>query len=112
MIHGGWSGTPVYTLVLGFMKNCELRLFFGLEWSRWSGCNKKCGKGQITRIRTCTNPKPENGGTVCNGDSVQQRSCYLKKCPNSSLDPMYLLPTAQKLVQNNSKDQLIKQSQV
>merc|ERR1712223_1795249 len=88
MIRGGWS-----------------------EWSRWSGCHKKCGKGQITRIRTCTNPKPENGGTVCNGDSVQQRSCYLKKCPNSSLDPMYLLPTAQKLVQNSSKDQLIKQSQ-
>ena len=91
-----------------------LKLFFiCLEWSRWSGCNKKCGKGQILRSRTCTNPKAENGGSDCNGDSVQQRSCYLKKCPNFTLDPMYLIPTAQKLIQNqNSKDHLLKLSQV
>ena len=52
------------------------------EWSKWSGCSKSCGKGQIIRSRTCTNPFPENGGKKCYGDSIQNRPCYLKKCQN------------------------------
>ena len=47
------------------------------------GCSKPCGKGEITRTRSCSNPHPQHGGSDCNGDSIQQRPCYLKKCGES-----------------------------
>ena len=51
------------------------------RWSRWSSCSKSCGSGVQKRTRTCTNPKPQNGGRGCNGNSDQQRKCFLRRCP-------------------------------
>ena len=45
-------------------------------FSVFSGCSKTCGGG--TRIRTCTNPEPRNGGKGCVGES--QQTCNTKAC--------------------------------
>ena len=37
------------------------------DWSRWSYCDKPCGKGVRLRRRNCDSPKPENGGADCLG---------------------------------------------
>ena len=45
-------------------------------FSPFSGCSKTCGGG--TRIRTCTNPEPRNGGKGCVGRS--QEPCNAQAC--------------------------------
>ena len=45
-------------------------------FSAFSACSKTCGGG--TRIRTCTNPEPRNGGSGCAGES--QETCNTKAC--------------------------------
>jgi hypothetical protein len=45
-------------------------------WSRWSKCHGKCGTGY--RTRTCTNPRPRNGGRKCSGK--KRKSCKLRPC--------------------------------
>jgi len=52
-------------------------------WSDWSGCSVTAGTGSQIRMRTCTNPVPENGGHLCSGDTQQKISCtgmYLYIC--------------------------------
>ncbi|XP_059084328.1 uncharacterized protein LOC131881467 [Tigriopus californicus] len=49
-------------------------------WSRWSSCSTTCGKGKITRTRTCSRPEPEYGGQNCTGDNEQHRQCFLGIC--------------------------------
>ena len=34
----------------------------------------------IVRSRKCTNPRPQYDGKDCVGESLQNRSCYLRKC--------------------------------
>ena len=46
----------------------------------FSGCSKTCGGG--TRIRTCTNPEPRNGGRGCVGAS--QETCNTKACAGAN----------------------------
>ena len=50
-------------------------------FSPFSGCSKTCGGG--TRIRTCTNPEPRNGGRGCVGAS--QETCNTKACAGPQL---------------------------
>lgn len=45
------------------------------EWTEWSSCSKTCGPGQQTRRRSCTNPRPLNGGKNCGDDMLERRSC-------------------------------------
>ncbi|XP_078312840.1 A disintegrin and metalloproteinase with thrombospondin motifs adt-1-like [Crassostrea virginica] len=56
------------------------------DWSSWSPCSNRCGEGQETRTRTCTNPAPAHGGKECPGEAKETRACI--GCPaGSSLTP-------------------------
>lgn len=51
------------------------------EWTHWSRCSKKCGRTRIqSRYRTCTNPKPQNGGRKCKGERTEYRKCNKRMC--------------------------------
>lgn len=56
VVHGGWS-----------------------LWSEWNECEGPCGEGHQTRIRTCTNPRPQYGGDACLGLPQERRTCYTGK---------------------------------
>ncbi|CAF4182472.1 unnamed protein product, partial [Rotaria magnacalcarata] len=45
------------------------------EWSLWSSCTRTCGSAIQKSQRFCDNPKPENGGQYCSGQSTRIRSC-------------------------------------
>ncbi|MDP2692980.1 MAG: hypothetical protein Q8O88_05065 [bacterium] len=50
------------------------------SWSSWGSCSLTCGGGTQTRIRTCTNPTPTNGGTTCSGSASESQSCNTQAC--------------------------------
>ena len=54
-------------------------------WSAWGSCSVSCGPGIKKRTRTCTHPKPENGGLTCAerklGPNTEVTSCFVKRCP-------------------------------
>ncbi|CAG0923099.1 unnamed protein product [Notodromas monacha] len=55
-------------------------------WSPWSmftsPCNKTCGGGKQTRIRSCTNPAPDPNipGDACVGDAIEISDCNTEPC--------------------------------
>ncbi|XP_046551251.1 thrombospondin-1-like [Haliotis rubra] len=58
-------------------------------WVRWTAndgeeCSAYCGGGKIrqSRQRSCDNPKPQNGGADCEGESVEKRvtNCNNQGC--------------------------------
>ncbi|CAG2209649.1 Coadhesin,Hemicentin-1,Thrombospondin-2 [Mytilus edulis] len=55
------------------------------SWRGWSTCTKNCGTGgQVrTRTRSCTNPRPLNGGQHCYGltTGTERRQCNTNPCP-------------------------------
>nr|XP_058946642.1 uncharacterized protein LOC131774603 [Pocillopora verrucosa] len=53
------------------------------SWSIWKECSATCGGGIQERSRTCTNPKPQNGGQDCAalGPAAETRSCNSQPCP-------------------------------
>ncbi|RMX52480.1 hypothetical protein pdam_00013778 [Pocillopora damicornis] len=56
-------------------------------WGSWGECSITCGKerGIRTRVKSCDNPAPENGGKDCSGlgPDSETKPCVplLKKCP-------------------------------
>ncbi|XP_062595106.1 thrombospondin-1-like [Saccostrea cucullata] len=56
------------------------------DWSLWSHCSGTCGRGTMTRQRTCTNPSPAHGGASCVGTTVETKSCRTyHHCPRKKL---------------------------
>ena len=56
------------------------------SWGEWGDCSVTCGDGVKTRIRTCTNPPPTDGGKECVGDSSSETSaCSTTNCPGTVL---------------------------
>jgi hypothetical protein len=55
------------------------------DWSEWKSgiCSKECGEGEETQTRKCDNPKPENSGKECSGDSTKKITCNTKACPTA-----------------------------
>ncbi|XP_053120701.1 SCO-spondin-like [Hemicordylus capensis] len=61
------------------------------DWSPWSPCSRTCGSEMVSRYRTCSCPKPQQGGPECegaqehHGDSgvqLQRQPCPLATfCP-------------------------------
>jgi len=51
------------------------------DWTEWSDCNTKCGRGTQRRFRYCNNPPPLNDGLKCDGDSIQTNECFVP-CSN------------------------------
>ncbi|XP_048584552.1 SCO-spondin isoform X3 [Nematostella vectensis] len=51
-------------------------------WSNWSECSVTCDSGVQNRTRTCTVPKPKNGGKNCShlGPISEQKACN-NSCP-------------------------------
>ncbi len=54
------------------------------EWSVWSDCPETCGNEDLIRTRSCTNPSPENNGTVCQGSNTETISCTTAQCPGKN----------------------------
>ena len=53
------------------------------HWGNWDPCNGSRTDGDLSpkyrlRTRNCTNPRPQNGGTKCDGSSVDVELC----CPS------------------------------
>eukprot|EP00795_Rhopilema_esculentum_P003194 gene3194-1508_t len=56
-------------------------------WCAWvpsTPCSVSCGYGQQTLSRSCTCPRPSNGGSQCTGPNVSQQPCYQGNCPTQS----------------------------
>ncbi|XP_078342697.1 uncharacterized protein LOC144628471 isoform X5 [Oculina patagonica] len=51
------------------------------SWGVWGSCSVTCGGGAQTRMRSCTNPPPTNGGADCQGIGFQSQSCNTNGCP-------------------------------
>ena len=52
------------------------------EWGNWGSCSVSCGKGTMERTRSCTKPRPENGGKICPPNDKRGLSqCNTHDCP-------------------------------
>ncbi|XP_048242657.1 uncharacterized protein LOC124146845 isoform X1 [Haliotis rufescens] len=78
---------------VGYLKVLATVVHGGFSsWSAWAApsCSRTCGVSAekvATRTRTCTNPPPANGGSVCNGSLTDTRteSCGLQPCSTTGL---------------------------
>lgn len=55
------------------------------SWYPWSACDATCGKGNKIRARSCTDPKPLNGGAFCEGEPAEEKECDQGPCPGEFL---------------------------
>ncbi len=53
-------------------------------WSEF-GPFGECKDGKQSRVRTCTNPKPEHGGKNCVGEAVETQVCVIPPSPISAM---------------------------
>ena len=60
-------------------------------WSEYSPCSVTCGSGTKVRMRTCTNPVPENNGAECTGVRVETQSCDMGPCSGKKLVFSYVI---------------------
>ena len=50
------------------------------RWSSWTSCSTQCGPGTRSRVRSCDDPVPKNGGNHCIGDTIEKTSCVFQSC--------------------------------
>ncbi|XP_062578063.1 coadhesin-like isoform X1 [Saccostrea cucullata] len=84
--HGGAScvGTTIETKSCRTYHHCPIVDGGWSNWNLWSPCSGTCGRGTMTRQRTCTNPSPAHGGASCVGTSTETQSCTTyHRCPTS-----------------------------
>lgn len=51
------------------------------NWGSFTRCTKTCGGGQQTRVRLCSNPRPQFGGKRCVGPFIEVEDCNTDPCP-------------------------------
>lgn len=44
-------------------------------------CSVTCGNGVEIVSRSCTNPRPKNGGKPCPGEAKKKQPCSRISCP-------------------------------
>ena len=69
-----------------WQKNLKVQYIFSVDgnWGSWSSfgkCSKSCGSGTQLRRRSCDKPPISNGGTPCDGSSIEIRVCSTRPCP-------------------------------
>ena len=47
----------------------------------WETCDKPCGGGNRSRVRSCTHPPPIGGGDDCEGPWNETLGCNTSPCP-------------------------------
>lgn len=60
-------------------KNLYSKLLVNGQWSYWRearDCSVTCGLGTRLRHRECSNPRPQYGGKLCTGKSVERDECF------------------------------------
>lgn len=50
------------------------------EWTSWSPCGARCGKGRRWRTRQCDTPPPSVAHLICTGLSLQHEDCEGDQC--------------------------------
>ncbi|XP_015268441.1 PREDICTED: SCO-spondin [Gekko japonicus] len=62
------------------------------DWSPWSPCSRTCGSEMVTRYRTCSCPRPQNGGPECEGMQEYHGGSGVqlerKECPAATFCPV------------------------
>ena len=51
------------------------------EYNEWSECTHSCDGGTRSRVRSCNNPTPTQGGAECQGESMDTEQCNTHGCP-------------------------------
>ena len=69
-----------YSLIHNFLFLISVHGNWG-EWREVGACSVTCGGGKQKRVRTCDNPKPENGGNDCQGSDMEEADCNKQSCP-------------------------------
>ena len=77
-------------------------------WSVWtSACSKPCNSGQISRHRTCTNPRPLYNGSNCPGNDTESKACNQHSCKGELIMSLRLkIKTCFKQMQLNCDNSL------
>ncbi|KAM4684567.1 LOW QUALITY PROTEIN: SCO-spondin-like [Amazona ochrocephala] len=75
---GGCARTPPDTRVC-FLRACPVPGGWA-AWGSWSPCDATCGGGVRSRVRSCSDPPPKNGGAPCPGGHLQTQPCSLQPC--------------------------------
>jgi len=75
----------IIIIIIVFVVCCDAVDGRWTDWTEWSACSKSCDSGIKSRSRDCTQPPPQHGGQVCQGDAVETISCSDRPCPGTSL---------------------------
>ncbi|CAF4844440.1 unnamed protein product [Rotaria sp. Silwood1] len=97
--HAHWSDGTLCSESRSEIKRCfhgqcrniqDLQIINGnwSEWSLWSPCTRTCGSAIQKSERYCNNPKPENGGQYCPGQSTRIQSCENNPPCEDSVDTL------------------------